>query len=316
MRWCRSRERFWGEDQVAVDVLHTVLDHLCRVAAPLLPLLTEQIWGDLTGQGSVHLTDWPDAASLPADPELVVQMDLVRDIASAAKSVREARGLRRRLPLHTLTVSLADAAGTDNAHLEAFRGLLADEVNVKQVVLAPAGTLGAERFEVDLKVVGRTLGKDTPAVVQAMKAGEYEFDAAADELVVGSHRFGPGEYVRKLDADEPDATAALPGGAGLVRLDLTVTPELEAEGLVRDLAREVNEVRRKEGLDVSDRIRLVVDPGHHDQLRAAVEAHEALLTEATLATRLEQAPHDRPLADGHRVEVGGGLAAHVAVHRA
>src|SRR5690606_37625180 len=144
-----------------------------------------------------------------------------------------------------------------------------------------------ERFEVDLKVVGRQLGKDTPAVVQAMKAGEYAFDAAADELVVGGHRFGPGQYVRKLDADEPEATAALPGGAGLVRVDLTVTPELEAEGLVRDLAREVNEIRRREGLDVSDRIRLVVDPGHHDGLRAAVLANESLLTDATLAVELE-----------------------------
>jgi isoleucyl-tRNA synthetase len=309
----RSRERFWGEDQVAVDVLHTVLDHLCRVSAPLLPLLTEQIWGDLTGQGSVHLTDWPDPSSLPDDPALVAQMDLVRDIASAAKSVREARGLRRRLPLHELTVSLAPAAGTSNDELEAFRSLLADEVNVREVTLAEPGALGVERFEVDLKSVGRRLGKDTPVVVQAMKAGDYTYDAGADELVVGSHRFGPGDYVRKLDADEPEATAALSGGAGLVRLDLTVTPELEAEGLARDLAREVNEVRRKEGLAVSDRIRLVVDPGHHDDLRAAIEAHEGLLREATLAVELEMAPHERPLRDGHRVEVGGGLAAHVSV---
>jgi isoleucyl-tRNA synthetase len=301
----RSRERFWGEDQVAVDVLHTVLDHLCRVSAPLLPLLTEQVWGDLTGRGSVHLVDWPDAATLPDDPSLVAQMDLVRDIASAAKSVREARGLRRRLPLHELTVSLAPSAGTTSEELEAFRGLLADEVNVRTVTLAEPGALGVERFEVALSVVGRRLGKDTPAVVQAMKAGDYAYDADADELVAAGHRFGPDDYVRKLDADEPEATAGLPGGAGLVRLDLTVTPELEAEGLARDLAREVNEVRRKEGLAVSDRIRLVVDPGHHDELRAAVHAHEDLLKEAALCVDLELAPRERPLSNGHRVEVGG-----------
>ena len=100
-----------------------------------------------------------------------------------------------------------------------------------------------------------------------MKAGDYTYDADAGGSWSARHRFGPDEYVRKLDADEPEATAALSGGAGLVRLDLTVTPELEAEGLARDLAREVNEARRKEGLDVSDRIRLVVDPGRHDELR-------------------------------------------------
>ncbi len=311
----RSRERFWGEDQVAVDVLHTVLDDLCRVAAPLLPLLTEQVWGDLTGAvdegDSVHLADWPAVADVHVDADLVATMDLVREVASAAKSVREARGLRRRLPLQSLTVALEDPD-----RLDAFRTLLADEVNVKTVDLAPAGTLGAERYEVDLRTVGKRLGKDTPAVVQAMKAGDYRFEAdagpdGAGELVVADHRFGSTEYVRKLDADDPDSTAALAGGAGLVRLDCTITPELEAEGLVRDLAREVNEVRRKDGLDVSDRIRLVIDVGHHADVRGAIEDHRGFLMSATLAADL--LIPDAPLRDAHRIELGDGRALHVSL---
>ncbi len=309
----RSRERFWGEDQTAIDVLHTVLDHLCRVSAPFLPLLTEQVWGDLTGDGSVHLTDWPDADALPADADLVATMDLVRDVASAAKSVREARGLRRRLPLSKLTVSLADPEA-----LEPFRSLLADEVNVKEVELVPAGTLGAERYEVDLRTVGRRLGKDTPAVVQAMKAGDYRYDDDTDELVVSegsgaSFRFGPDEYVRKLDADDPDSTAALPGGSGLVRLDCTVTPELEAEGVVRDLARIVNELRRQEGFDVSDRIRLLVHVGHHHDVHDAIETNRELLMSATLTETL-LFPDDRTNC-GHRVELADGRAIHIGLIR-
>ncbi len=155
--------------------------------------------------------------------------------------------------------------------------------------------------------------------MQAIKAGQYRYDDGADELVVGDgpdeFRFGPDEYVRKLDADDPEATAALPGGAGLVRLDLEVTAELAAEGLVRDLARAVNDVRRSERLDVSDRIRLVVDPGHHDDLRQAIDTHRAFLMDATLTVDLEVAPDDRPLVDGHRVEVGDGSAVHVSAHR-
>ena len=305
----RSRERFWDEDQVAVDVLHTVLEQLCRVSAPLLPLLTEQIWGDLTGEGSVHLTDWPDPDALPADPELVATMDLVRDVASAAKSVREARGLRRRLPLPKLTVAIAEPE-----RLEPFRSLLADEVNVKEVELADAGSLGAERYEVDLRIVGKRLGKDTPAVVQAMKAGDYRFDADADELVVGEHRFGPDEYVRKLDADDPDSTAALAGSAGLVRLDCAVTPELEAEGTVRDLARTVNELRRHEGFDVSDRIRLLVHVGHHHDVRGAIEANRELLTSATLTDELLFV--DDKTNCGHRIELADGRVVHIGLTRA
>ena len=304
----RSRERFWNEDQTAIDVLHTVLEHLCRVSAPLLPLLTERIWGDLTDEGSVHLTDWPDADALPADPELVATMDLVRDVASAAKSVRETRGLRRRLPLPSLTVAIE---GADR--LEAFRSLLADEVNVKSVVLSEAGSLGAERYEVDLRTVGRRLGKDTPTVVQAMKTGDYTFDADHDELVVGQHRFGPGEYVRKLDADDPDSTAALPGGAGLVRLDCEVTAELEAEGLVRDLAREVNELRRQEGLDVSDRISLVLDVGSHSDVREAIEQHRGFLASSTLADEILLP--DAPLSNGHRIELNDDRAVSIGISR-
>ncbi|MDE0803471.1 MAG: isoleucine--tRNA ligase [Acidimicrobiales bacterium] len=307
----RSRERFWGEDQVAIDVLHTVLENLCRVAAPLLPLLTEQVWGDLTGDGSVHLTDWPDADALPADPALVAAMDDVRDIASAAKSIRETRGLRRRLPLRTLTIAAED---TDT--LEPFRALLADEVNVKAVEFADAGALGAERYEVDLRAVGKRLGKDTPVVVKAMKSGDYSYDPEADELVVAggsgaSFRFGPADYVRKLEADDPDATAPIPGGRGLVRLDCEVTPELAVEGLARDLAREINERRRHDGLHVSDRIRLVVDAGHHDDVREALDAHRDHVLAAVLATEIVFA--DTPLRDGHRIELADGRAIHAAL---
>ncbi len=95
----RSRSRFWEEDRDAIDTLHTVLEVTSRLAAPLLPLITEVIWRGVTGERSVHLTDWPDAESLPADPQLVADMDLVREVASVGSSLRKAKKLRVRLPL-------------------------------------------------------------------------------------------------------------------------------------------------------------------------------------------------------------------------
>src|SRR5262249_6811910 len=126
----RSRDRFWAGDQDAVDTLHTVLGVTCQVAAPLLPFVTEHIYKALTGDRSVHLTDWPDAASLPSDPALVSAMDRVRDVCSVALSLRKARGLRVRLPLAELTVAMPGSAA-----LAPFAGLIADEVNVKAVRL-------------------------------------------------------------------------------------------------------------------------------------------------------------------------------------
>ena len=100
----RSRDRFWkserdADKQHAYNTLYTVLTTLCRIAAPLLPLITERIYRDLTGEKSVHLPTWPDANSLPYDPDLVEDMDRTRDICSAALSIRETKNLRVRLPL-------------------------------------------------------------------------------------------------------------------------------------------------------------------------------------------------------------------------
>src|SRR5450759_2583587 len=93
----RSRERFWdtsGADasvpRQGFDTLYTALEVTCRVTAPLLPLTTEEIWRGLTGERSVHLTDWPDAAGLPSDPGLVAAMDRAREVCSAAASLRKA----------------------------------------------------------------------------------------------------------------------------------------------------------------------------------------------------------------------------------
>ena len=126
----RSRSRFWEEDPDAIDTLHTVLEVTGRLAAPLLPLTTEVIWRGITGERSVHLTDWPEAGDLPHDADLVATMDQVREVASAASSLRKAKKLRVRLPLPKLTVAVENPQ-----RLEPFVDLIADELNVKDVEL-------------------------------------------------------------------------------------------------------------------------------------------------------------------------------------
>src|SRR5262249_3711039 len=105
----RSRNRFWTGDRDAFDTLYTVLETLVRVVAPLVPMTVEEIWRGLPGGRSVPLTDGPAASALPADHELVGSMDAVREVCSAALSLRKARSLRVRLPLPRLTVATPDA---------------------------------------------------------------------------------------------------------------------------------------------------------------------------------------------------------------
>jgi isoleucyl-tRNA synthetase len=297
----RSRERFWAGDPDAIDTLHTVLEVTCRVAAPLLPLTTETIWRGLAGGRSVHLTDWPEKAALPRDAALVAVMDRVRQVASAALSLRKARGLRVRLPLARLTVAAPDAET-----LAPFADILRDEVNVKDVVLSTdVGTYGRFEIAVNARACGPRLGGDTQKVIRAVKAGEWE-QAGDGTVSAGGITLLPGEFTERLVAADPQETAALPGSTGLVVLDTAVTPELAAEGLARDVVRVVQQARRDAGLAVSDRIVLTVDGP--EAVVAAVRAHEAFVAGEVLATSVAYAPVAEPtlvgaVADGLEVRV-------------
>ena len=221
----RSRERFWDGDADAIDTLHTVLEVTARVAAPLLPLTMEKVWQGLTGGRSVHLTDWPAPGELPHDDALVATMDRVRQVASAALSLRKARGLRVRLPLARLTV-----AATDAATLQPFADILGDEVNVKDVVLTDdVAAYGRFEVAVNARACGPRLGGDTQKVIRAVKAGEWT--ANPDGTVeAGGITLLAGEFTEKLVAADPSGTTALPGNTGLVVLDTDVTPELARRG--------------------------------------------------------------------------------------
>jgi len=280
----RSRDRFWdGTDRAAFDTLYTVLETVTRLAAPLLPLVSEEIWRGLTGGRSVHLEDWPNALDFPVDTELVRSMDRVREIASAGLAQRKARGLRVRLPLAGLTVVTAEVESLDG-----FADILRDELNVKQVaVVALAESSLADfgiskRLSVNARALGPRIGKDVQRVIQASKSGDWSSDG--DQVVSGGVTLQPGEYELELTvADETSAIAFLPSG-GFVVLDTAVTPELAAEGLARDVVRAVQQARKDAGLDVTDRITLVLS-GDADAV-AAIEAHADLIAGETLATSL------------------------------
>jgi isoleucyl-tRNA synthetase len=295
----RSRQRFWDEDADAIDTLHTVLEVTARLAAPLLPLTTEIIWRGVTGERSVHLTDWPEAEVLPSDRELVAAMDQVREVCSVASSLRKARKLRVRLPLPKLTVAV------ENPHrLEPFTDLIANELNVKEVELTDAiGSYGRFELTVNARVAGPRLGKDVQAAIKAVKAGEGVLNPDGT-LTAGPAVLRPDEYSSRLVAADPEFTAALPDGAGLVVLDGTVTPELEAEGWAKDRIRELQELRKSTGLDVSDRIKVVMSvPAERVDW---AQTHRDLIAREILATSFEfghPGPGTPEIGDGVRVAI-------------
>src|SRR5262249_4379569 len=291
----RSRSRFWAGEPAALDTLWTVLETVTRAAAPLLPLTTEAVWRGLTGGASVHLSDWPDVSGWPAEEELTEAMDLVRTVCSTALSLRKAHQLRVRLPLAALTIAHPAAES-----LVSFTDLIAEEVNVKagELIDDPA-VLGRFELAVNPRVLGPRIGGQVQQVIQAVKAGDWA--RSGDDVVAVGIRLEPGEYELKLAAADPDSTSALPGQAGLIALDLRVTPELAAEGTARDVVRVVQQARRDAGLAVSDRIRLTI--GADGAVADAVQAHAGFVAAETLAVDLavrpaaEVAGDPQPVAD-------------------
>jgi isoleucyl-tRNA synthetase len=282
----RSRSRFWAAEPEALDTLWTVLETVCRAAAPLLPLTTEAIWRGLTGEPSVHLAAWPDVSGWArpdsGDAELTGAMDLVRAVCSTALGIRKARGLRVRLPLASLVVAHPDAKS-----LVPFAGFIADEVNVKTVELSDeVASLGTFELAVNPRLLGPRLGAQVQQVIRAVKAGDWT--RSGERITAAGIELGPGEYELRLAAADPGSTSALPGNAGLVALDTTVTAELMAEGTARDVVRIVQQARRDAGLSVSDRIRLTI--GAEGTVADAVRAHAGFVAAETLAVSLDVRP--------------------------
>ncbi|EWT00079.1 isoleucine--tRNA ligase [Intrasporangium oryzae NRRL B-24470] len=316
----RSRDRFWGgeseESLAAFDTLWTALETVTRATAPLLPLVTEEIWRGLTGERSVHLADYPSPDDLPVDHELVVAMDRAREICSTGSSLRKARSLRARLPLAELTVVVPEPAA-----LEPFRSIIQDELNVKRLTFVDLATASeadfgvSQRLSVNARVAGPRLGRDVQLAIKGSKSGDWS--VTPDGVVTsGGLALVDGEYTLETvvagDGASGAATAMLPGG-GFVVLDTTVSPELATEGVARDLVRAVQKARRDAGLHVSDRISLTIQ-GAEEVFEATV-AHRDLIVGETLAAQFASAGPDHPLADGTgtSVVVGDNHAATILV---
>ena len=291
----RSRDRFWAGDKDAFDTLYTVLEATLRVVAPLLPIISEEMWRGLTGDRSVHLESWPEAEEFPLDVELVRDMDAIREAASVALSLRKAAGLRVRLPLSELTIAVEQAQS-----LARYSDLIADELNVKKISVVKASEEVAKQFglsknlSVNARALGPRLGKAVQEVIQKAKAGNWKL--VDGNVMVGDTVLYEGEFEITLQASSSEANAAGVTSTGFVLLNTTVTEELEQEGAARDAIRHIQQARKDAGLDVSDRIHLSLKAD--SKSKSALEKHAELIAEETLATKLEISEGEGALAIG------------------
>jgi len=279
-----QRDRFWQEDADAFDTLYTVLETVSRLAAPLLPLTTEEVWRGLTGERSVHLTDYPVAPAAWVDQGLGETMDEVREVVSVAHALRKKAQLRVRQPLSRLEVAVADRDA-----FAPYVPLVEVELNVKSVVAVPIDEFVAanpvqQTLTVNARAAGPRIGKQVQAAIAGAKSGQWSVDDGV--VTSGGVVLEEGEYeLSTVIGSAESSVAAVLASGGFVLLNTMVTPELEAEGFARDLIRQIQDARKAAGFNVGDRITvfLTVAP----ERVAAVQAHRELICAEVLATSLE-----------------------------
>ena len=288
----RNRRRFWQaasrEDSLAAyQSLYEALTTLARLFAPMMPFLAEGMYQNLVrgaradAEASVHHTAYPEVQADRIDEDLERRMRAAMRVVALGRAARSAAGVKTRTPLPKL-IAVFDASDRDHGALDGqaeLAAMICDELNVKSFeVRDQAEGLVREIVKPELKSLGPKLGKDLPRVRAALQAGRYKsvaggfevdgFTLTAQEVLV-SHEGTPGHTVGK------DAGA-------VVALVTTLTPDLEAEGLARELIRKVNELRKEAGFEISDRIAI----RYAGAIAPTIERFSDLIGSETLATSL------------------------------
>ena len=280
----RTRDRFWEGDRQAFDVLYTVLVNLSKIVAPLMPFVSEYVFKTLTGEESVHLTDYPTLSEIKLDDALVKEMDFLQDLCSAAKFIREEKNLRNRLPLQSLTVvgKDLDFIGTQ------YQDIIKDELNVKEVKLDNNLANYADKsVYLYTPLLGKALGKDMGPVMGAYKQGQWEINADGTLNIAGKTLTKELFEVR-LNMKEGVAGQAFADNKAVVTLDTNVTDTLRREGMARDFVRLVQTLRKDKDFNISDRIELSYQT-EDAELAQALDENKAYVAEQVLAVKFEKA---------------------------
>ncbi len=306
----RSRRRFWRSENdtdkaEAYATLNGVLLKLVTVAAPIIPFVTEEIYRNLRSASmpeSVHLGDYPVADESQRDHELERKMAVTQQAVSMGRAIRSMHNLKNRQPLRAIHLVTRDSS--EKLILIEMEDFIRDELNVKEVVFREnEEDLVEYHAKANFRKLGKELGKDmreAAAQIEGLSGREIQelIEGTTLHLEIAGRNLALTQDDVIIQRNERENLKILNEGSLTVALDPEITEELREEGLVRDLIRQIQNVRKESGLDVSDRIELSL--GCTDGLRQAVENNEEYLMGETLAVSISW---DEP-ADGTPVNLG------------
>ena len=291
-----NRRRFWGGGMTtdklsAYQTLYTCLETVAKLMAPIAPFYADRLYGDLiavTGRESaesVHLADFPVCDDAMIDKELEERMQIAQDISSMTLALRRKVNIKVRQPLHTLLVSAVDEH--QRAAVEAVQDIILNEVNVKELKFADAGSnILVKKVKPDFKKLGPRYGKVMKALAAAIQAMTQEEIATFERD--GSFTFSiDGNACTVLTDDVEIISEDIPGwlvaneGRLTIALDITVTDELRREGLARELVNRLQNLRKSSGLEITDHIRVTLAPA--EEMEGVLETYGDYIRRQVLA---------------------------------
>ena len=285
-----NKKRFWGKEMdqdklAAYQTLYECLMSVSKLLAPFAPFFSDRIYCDLGGQmDSVHLEQFPKFNAELVDKDLEERMDVAQRITTIVLALRRKESIKVKQPLQTLMIPPVDNAQREA--IESVKQIFLQEVNVKDVKFVEGQGVLVKKVKCNFRTMGKKFGKLMKGVAAAMDTLTQEQIAQLEtQGTIGITVEGQALTVEAEDVDiiSEDIPGWLVGNEGnlTVALDITLTDELRNEGMARELVNRIQNIRKKSGLEITDRIRVQIEP--NETVSKAIEAFGDYVARQVLA---------------------------------
>ena len=294
-----SRKRFWGGGMTtdklsAYQTLYTCLETVAKLMAPIAPFFADRLYMDLIATTSrdnvesIHLANFPVCDEALIDLALEERMKMAQDITSMTLALRKKVNIKVRQPLQCIMIPTV--SDEQKIQIEAVKSLIMNEVNVKEINFAETSTgLLVKKVKCNFRVMGKKFGKQMKAVAAAMEALDQEAIALLEKEGTYTLTIDGAELVVEV-ADVEIINEDIPGwlvaneGKLTVALEVEVTEELRREGIARELVNRIQNIRKSNGFEITDKINVTLS--NHEQTDAAIEAYKEYICTQVQATAL------------------------------
>ena len=294
-----NRKRFWGKEMStdklsAYQTLYACLMTISKLLAPFSPFYSDQLYKDLGGKkDSVHLDSFPVADESIIDSELEARMEMAQKITSMVLALRRKVNIKVRQPLQSIMIPAASAEL--KLYIEAVKDLIMNEVNVKDLTFVEGNGVLVKKVKCNFRTMGKKFGKLMKGIAAQMAElsqediEKLETSGSLELTVEGQQAVVDVADVEIISEDIPGWLVSNEGNL-TVALEVELTDELRREGMARELINRIQNLRKDAGLEITDRISVVVEP--NEETDAAIASFNDYICAQVLADEIKIAPND------------------------